>query len=45
MDLDILEAKRSLDNAREEGDTLTIAIFEDALNNLLERYSCNTYHT
>ena len=38
----ITYAKWDLDDARESGDLLKIALAEDALNALLERYSCNT---
>lgn len=42
---DILVAKDTLDYARLKGDKLKIALCEDALNDLLDRYSYHVCHT
>lgn len=41
----IMEAMRELDFARATGDQLRIALAEAALNDLLDRYSCNGKNT
>ena len=42
---DIRVVKDMLDYARAEGDAVKIALFEDTLNDLLDRYTCHTYHS
>jgi len=41
---DIIDAKHALDYARLEGDKLKIALCENSLNDLLDRYGCHVCH-
>ena len=45
LEVKISDAKADLDSTRKTGDTLRTALAEAALNDLLERYTCHTYHT